>query len=70
MTNYSCVIVTMADFRLCKFCAGGVRRGFARYNLDYSKFLDSGIDAEELLAATNYDSMVLQAVEVAHGRQQ
>jgi hypothetical protein len=70
MISYKGVNVTMSDFRQCHFCAGGVRRGFARYNLDYPKFLESGIDADELLSATNYDSMVMQAVEVANGRQQ
>ena len=70
MTDSDPVIVMMRDCRNLRYCASGVRALFARYNLDYSEFLRSGICSEELLRATNNDGMALAAVEVARGRQQ
>lgn len=42
--------VTMRHIREAKLCAHGVRAFFARYRLDYSKFLREGIAADELEA--------------------
>lgn len=49
-------------------CSRGARDFFIRHNLDWSTFLQEGID-EELLIATG-DAMALQVVEAANGRQQ
>lgn len=68
------IIVTLEDARATvsgakqQFCKKGIRAFFKKYNLDYHKFCKEGIDAEELIA-TN-DSMAMQVVEVARGRQQ
>jgi hypothetical protein len=51
------------------YCAGGVRRLFARHGLDYSDFLQNGIEAQKLLEATNNDAMVVAVVELANGQQ-
>lgn len=64
------VIVRMEHCRHLRYCARGVRELFARYGLDYSDFLNNGIDSEKLLVATGNDGMALAAVEVARGRQQ
>ena len=63
-------IVRMEDMRSLRYCARGVREFFARHELDYSVFLQNGISAEKLLAASGNDAMAEAAVEVARGRQQ
>lgn len=62
------VIVRMGDLRSLRYCARGVREFFARHELDYSDFLQNGIPAEKLLAASGNDAMAVAAVEVARGR--
>lgn len=68
------IIVTLQDARSIipgskqQFCKKGIRLFCKKYNLDYHKFCKEGINAEELIA-TN-DSMAMQVVEVARGRQQ
>lgn len=64
------IIVEMKHFRQLHNCSRGVRRGFQRYNLDYSDFLKNGISADKLLEVTNNDSMVLAVVEVASGERE
>lgn len=64
------VIVRMGDLRSLRYCARGVREFFARYELDYPDFLQNGVSAEKLLAASGNDAMAVAAVEVARGRQQ
>ena len=64
------VIVTPAHCRAIGYCARGMRVAAARWRIDYSKFLAEGIRADELLSASNNDSMALAAVEVARGEQQ
>ena len=67
MTDH--IIVTIQDMRELHYCARGVREFFARYNLDYSDFLQNGIEAEKILNACNNDAMIVAAVEVARGRE-
>lgn len=62
------VIVQMEHCRELRYCARGVRELFARYGLDYTDFLNNGIDSDKLLEATGNDGMALAAVEVARGR--
>jgi hypothetical protein len=62
------VIVRMGDLRSLRYCARGVREFFARHELDYNDFLQNGIPAEKLLAASGNDAMAVAAVEVARGR--
>ena len=64
------VIVRMGDMRSLRYCARGVREFFARHELDYSDFLQNGVPAEKLLAASDNDAMAVAAVEVARGRKQ
>lgn len=68
MTDNQKLIVVQRDMRALKYCSRGVREFFRLHNLDYSKFLQEGIPAEELLATG--DSMAEAVVEVARGRQQ
>lgn len=42
--------VTMRHIREAKLCAGGARAFFARYRLDWGRFLREGIPADELEA--------------------
>ena len=63
-------IVRMGDLRSLRYCARGVREFFARHELDYNDFLQNGVPAEKLLAASGNDAMAIAAVEVARGRQQ
>jgi len=63
------VRVRMEHCRSLSYCAGGVRRLFARYGLDYPDFLQNGIEAQKLLEATNNDAMVVAVVELANGQQ-
>jgi hypothetical protein len=61
------MIITMRDVRAAKMCAKGARDFFLRHNLDWSKFVKHGIDAEQIIATG--DAMALKVVEVARGRQ-
>jgi len=70
MSDEQPVIVRMEDLRQLRYCARGVRAFFERHGLDYNRFLSEGIEAEELLTASNHDGMAQAAVEVAHGRKQ
>lgn len=63
------VIVRMEHCRELRYCARGVRELFARYGLDYTDFLNNGIDSDKLLEATDNDGMALAAVEVARERE-
>lgn len=63
------VIVRMEHCRELRYCARGVRELFVRYNLDYTDFLNNGINSDKLLEATSNDGMALAAVEVARGRE-
>lgn len=60
--------IKMEHIRQARMCSRGARDFLIRHNLDWSTFLQEGID-EELLIATG-DAMALQVVEVANGRQQ
>lgn len=62
------VIVRMEHLRELRYCARGVRAFFQQHALDYSSFLQHGIESEYLLAVTNNDAMALAAVEVANER--
>lgn len=55
--------VYMKHVRQAYMCSGGARTFFEKHNLDWTKFLREGIDAEELIK-TN-DAMALKVVEVA-----
>lgn len=61
------VIVTMRHVREAKMCAKGARQFFARYDyLDWNKFLDEGVPAEDL--ERTGDALALKVVEVARGQ--
>lgn len=66
MTN---VVVRIEHCRKLLYCSRGIRELLARYGFDYSDFLVNGVDAQALLEASNYDAMVLAAVEVARGEE-
>lgn len=58
--------VTITDIREAGFCAGGARRWFESYDLDFRDFVKNGISAEALLA-TN-DSYADRVVEYVRNR--
>lgn len=59
--------VTVSDMRP-KFCMSGIRRFFARNNLDFRLFLREGIDAEELLATGDHQAIeVVESARVRNG---
>lgn len=62
------VIVKMVHMRQLGYCSAGVRTFFQKHDLDYSGFLQDGIDAR-LLAATG-DGMALRVIEEAARGQQ
>jgi hypothetical protein len=55
--------VKLEHLRKLRYCSNGVRKFFAKYNLDYNNFLKHGIDAKEL-EKTN-DGMALEAIKEA-----
>ena len=57
------MIITMRDIRAARMCSRGTRAFFARHGLDWSAFLENGIEAEKLTATG--DAMALKVVEVA-----
>ena len=59
-------IVTMRHIRQARLCAGGARAFFARYGLDWGRFLREGIPAAELEATGD----ALAAVVVAAAREE
>jgi len=64
--------VTMRHIRQAKLCASGARAFFARYGLDWSRFLREGIPASELEAtgdALTARTVALAREEAANGRQ-
>lgn len=63
------IIVKLEHMRRLRYCSKGIRAFFVKYSLDYQKFLKEGIDAEELLSASNNDAMAKAVVEVANGQQ-
>lgn len=62
------VIVTMKDIRSCRMCSGGTREFFKRHGMDWNKFIKDGLPEEEFIATG--DSMAMQVVEAARGRQE
>jgi len=60
------VIVTMADVRAARLCAGGARKFFDRYGLNYREFLRIGISEKALLETG--DALALTAIEAAKRR--
>ncbi|MCH9691042.1 MAG: hypothetical protein K0U59_03080 [Gammaproteobacteria bacterium] len=52
--------------RALGYCNRGAREWFARYHLDWSAFIDRGIEAEYLLATG--DAMAKEVVAVAQQR--
>lgn len=68
MTENQPIVVRMEHLRQLRYCSRGVRAFFARYGLDYSRFLSEGIEASVLLEASNHDEMAVAAVEVASGK--
>jgi len=66
MTDQKQVIVVQQDMRALQYCSRGVREFFRLHGLDYGKFLQEGIPAEELEATG--DAMAKAVAEVARGR--
>lgn len=62
------VNVTVKDVRNTAifYCGSGMQRWFKRHNLDFAKFLVSGVSSAELEATG--DAMALKAVEIARAR--
>lgn len=50
------------------FCSRGLREFAKKHDLDWEKFLNEGIEEEELLKFD--DHMVNKIIEVAHGQQE
>ena len=61
------VVVTMRDIRACRMCSSGTRAFFKKHKMDWPLFLREGLP-EDVFIATG-DSMALQVVEAARGRQ-
>lgn len=59
--------ITMAHVRKAKMCSRGARAFLLRHGVDWSAFLNHGVDSE-FLERTG-DAMALRVVEVARGRQ-
>lgn len=62
------VIITHADLASCKFCNRGARQFFDRHGLNWSSFLQHGIDSSELEHID--DAMVRQVLDRAARREQ
>lgn len=62
------VIVIMKDIRACRMCSRGTRKFFKRHGMDWNKFIKDGLPEEEFIATG--DSMAMQVVEAARGRQE
>lgn len=67
------MMVRMSDVRAAKMCSRGARDFFARHDLDWSAFLEAGVDHELLLAtgdpmARQVVELVLKRAEVNDGR--
>ena len=61
-------LITLVHTKRLGYCRKGVRKFFIRYGLDYRKFLNEGIRASEILAATNHNQLAIAAAEVANER--
>lgn len=59
----SSLIVRMEHIRKAEICASGARHFFKRHNLNWSDFLENGIEAEKLLATK--DAQAALVVEIA-----
>jgi len=62
------VIVRPQHLHDLEYCSRGVRAYCKHHNIDYPKFIDAGIKAEELLKATGNDHMAICAVEAARAK--
>ncbi len=63
MDSKTDAVVTMRHMRDLKYCAGGVRRFFARHGFDYRQFLKEGIPAEKMEATG--DAMAIRVANYA-----
>jgi hypothetical protein len=61
------LLVNIKHARKLRYCSPGLRRGCARYGLDFLKFVREGLPEEELLATG--DCQVAKIVEVAREEQ-
>lgn len=61
-------IIRVADIRATGHCVRGARRWFNMNGLDFSKFMDEGLPASELLKTG--DSLAQQVVEARLKRDQ
>lgn len=60
---------TFADARRAGFCARGQREWFAARGLDYFKFVEEGIDIEQLRALNDgYANVLILQAEAKHGQ--
>lgn len=60
------LIVTMADVRAAGLCSRGSRKFCERNNINWTKFLQEGIPASELLKIDSH--IMVDLVEVARAR--
>jgi hypothetical protein len=60
------VVVTVSHLRLSRMCCRGARAWFIEHGLDWTKFVNEGLPAEQFEATG--DAMALKLVEVARGR--
>ena len=58
------MIIRMEHVRQAKMCSKGARSFFRKHNLDWQRFITTGLDEEEILATG--DAMARRVVEVAH----
>jgi hypothetical protein len=68
-------LVTIAHLREAKLCSRGARQWCARYNIDFMRFITTGIPCSEVEAINDQLGLTLvkiardEANEVQHGRQ-
>ena len=63
MTNEEPLKIRMIHVRQAKMCSSGAREFCLRHNLDWSDFLENGID-EKTLVETG-DEMAMQVIRIA-----
>lgn len=65
------MIVTMSDVRSIAYCSRGTRQWFESKGLDWSDFLQNGVDAEKLIQTGDPMALaIVEQVRARNGRQQ
>jgi len=61
------VVVRMVDARSVKLCSRGLRKACLSHNIDWDRFLEVGIDSDELTPFMN--PMLEKMIEAAKDRE-